>query len=324
MQATVNKQVTPDPPSRCQVLVTLFLASRPKFLTASAAPVLVGTALGYAAAGSLQLHLFILAALAIMALHAGANIANDYFDHLSRNDWLNTNVTPFSGGRRFIQQGVMSPGATLLASLFFLTLGCAVGCVILLLTGSVFILLLGLVGLVGGFFYTAPPVKLGYRGVGEIIIGILFGLLPVYGSYYLQAQVIDITPLIPGLIVAILILLVILINEFPDREADAAVDKKTLVVVFGIPCCTWIYRIALIATYFLAAAYTLIHKPFLWAGVIYLLTLPVAIVAVKFANSSDLAKPSKTQHRASAVTILLHLLGSVAMAAGFVISALSG
>jgi len=82
-------------------LVILLLASRPKFLTASAAPVLVGSALGYATTDTFQPVLFILAMLAIMALHAGANIANDYFDHTSGNDWLNRNPTPFSGGRRW-------------------------------------------------------------------------------------------------------------------------------------------------------------------------------------------------------------------------------
>ena len=62
-------------------LIILFLASRPKFLVASAAPVLVGSAAGFAAVGLFQQYLFLLALIAIMALHAGANIANDYFDH---------------------------------------------------------------------------------------------------------------------------------------------------------------------------------------------------------------------------------------------------
>ena len=77
---------------------------RAPFFTASIIPVLVGTALAYATAGIFQPLLFILALLAIVSLHAGANMANDYFDHLSRNDWINRNVTPFS---RLVQ---VSPG----------------------------------------------------------------------------------------------------------------------------------------------------------------------------------------------------------------------
>jgi 1,4-dihydroxy-2-naphthoate octaprenyltransferase len=302
-------------------LFILFLASRPKFLVASAAPVLVGSALGFATTGTFSLYLFILALLAIMALHAGANMANDYFDHTSRNDWLNQNPTPFSGGSRFIQQGILSPKTILLLALIALTAGAAIGILIVLLTRSVFILILGLAGLLGGFFYTAPPIRLGYRSVGEPVIALLFGLLPVYGSYYLQTETIDIIPLLPAVIVGILIFLVILINEFPDVAADAAVNKRTLVVRFGISASVWIYRIALVTSFLVAAVATLIYRPFVFAGLFYLLTLPIAIVAIKAANKDDLLKPG--QHRTSQLTVLLHILGSIALAVGFIIFGLS-
>jgi 1,4-dihydroxy-2-naphthoate polyprenyltransferase len=302
-------------------LFILFLASRPKFLVASAAPVFVGSALGYATAGTFSPYLFILAILAIMALHAGANMANDYFDHTSRNDWLNQNPTPFSGGSRFIQQGILSPKTILLLALLALTAGAAIGIIIVLLTRSIFILILGLIGLLGGFFYTAPPVRLGYRSVGEPVIAMLFGLLPVYGSYYLQTKTIDIIPLLPAVIVGILIFLVILINEFPDVAADAAVNKRTLVVRFGIPASVRIYRIALIASYLVAALATLIYRPFVFAGLFYLLTLPIAVVAIKAANKEDLLKPGR--YRASQLTVFLHILGSLALTVGFTIFGLS-
>ena len=302
-------------------LFILFLASRPKFLVASAAPVFVGSALGFATAGTFSPYLFILALLAIMALHAGSNMANDYFDHTSRNDWLNQNPTPFSGGSRYIQQGILSPKTILLLALLALTAGAAIGILIVLLTRSVFILILGLIGLLGGFFYTAPPLRLGYRSVGEPVIALLFGLLPVYGSYYLQTKTIDIIPLLPAVIVGILIFLVILINEFPDVAADAAVNKRTLVVRFGIPASIWIYRIALVTSFLVAALATLIYRPFVFAGLFYLLTLPIAIVAIKTANKEDLLKPS--QYRASQLTVFLHILGSLALTVGFIIFGLS-
>lgn len=303
-------------------LLTFFLASRPKFLVASAAPVLVGSAMAFATAGTFSPHLFILAILAAMALHSGANSANDYFDHTSRNDWLNQNPTPFSGGSRYIQQGILSPETVLLLALLALTAGTIIGIVIVLLTRSVFILILGLIGLLGGFFYTAPPVRLGYRSVGEPVIAMLFGLLPVYGSYYLQTETIDIIPLTPAIIVGILIFLVILVNEFPDVAADAAVNKRTLVVRFGISASVWIYRIALSASYLVAALATLIYRPFVFAGLFYLLTLPIAIFAIKAANKEDLLKPG--QYRTSQLTVLLHTLGSLALAVGFIIFGLSG
>jgi len=301
-------------------LITLFLASRPKFLVASAAPVLVGSAAGFAATGTFQPYLFVLALLAIMALHAGANMANDYFDHTSRNDWLNQNPTPFSGGSRYIQNGTLAPGTILFTAFVALTVGSVIGLIIILLTQSLFILILGLIGLLGGFFYTAPPVRLGYRSVGELVIALLFGLFPVYGSYYLQTAKIDFVLLLPACIVGILIFLVILVNEFPDVTADAAVSKRTLVVRLGVPASVWIYRIALAASFITAAAAMAGYRSMFFAGLFYLFTLPVAIVAIKFVNKEGLTTPG--QYRANQITILLHTIGSLALTAGFITSAL--
>lgn len=301
-------------------LLIIFLAARPKFLTASAAPVLVGSTLGFAIVGTFNWTLFLLALFAIMFLHAGANIANDFFDHLSGNDWANKNVTPFSGGRRFIQQGILSPKATLLTSLLCLTVGTMLGVIILLITQSIFILALGLTGLLGGFFYTAPPVKLGYRGIGEFVIALLFGILPVYGSYYLQTGFIDLAPLPAACITGVLIFLVIFINEFPDLAADAAVNKKTLVVRFGVPVCVRIYRIAVVSTFCIAAAGAFLIRSMFWASILYLLVcLPLGFAAIRFANTPDLSTPGPTQHRVCAITIIFHSVGALALSVGFVI-----
>ncbi len=288
-------------------------ATRPQYLTASAAPVLVGFMAGLSVAGGLHWPLFLLSLLAIMALHAGANVINDYYDHLSGNDWVNANPTPFSGGSRFIQQGVLSPRATLLTGLACLGLGAGMGLVIVAWTGSLFILGLGLAGVLGGFFYTARPIQLGYRGVGEPVIAVLFGLLPVYGSYYLQAGQVDSVPMLPALIVGALIFEVILINEFPDFQADAQVGKKTLVVALGIPASAWIYK-AVLATSFACAAGMLLKAVTFWAGLLYLLTLPVALFAWRAANPADLQVPGRW--RANQLTILLHGLGSLSLALG--------
>jgi 1,4-dihydroxy-2-naphthoate octaprenyltransferase len=298
-------------------LSTLLLASRPQYLGASVAPVLVGSALGYAIAGNFNLGLFILAALSIMALHAAANVINDYFDHLSRNDWVNQNPTPFSGGSRFIQKGLLSPKATLLTGLAYLALGAGLGLMIVALTKSLFILGIGVIGVLGAFFYTAWPVRLGYRGIGEIVIGFLFGILPVYGSYYLQTRSVDLLPLLPAMIVAILIFLVIFINEFPDLPADRQVNKKTMIVALGIPASVTIYRLTLAATYILAAL-MLLHSATFFGGTFYLLTLPLAIFALRSANAQDLVKPGL--YRANQLTILLHNIGSLSLATGLLVS----
>lgn len=295
-----------------------FFAARPAFLTASVVPVLAGSAAGFAVTGTFDWGLFILAVVSIVLLHSGANLANDYYDHISGNDWANKNPTPFSGGSRFIQDGVLSAKTILEMSLFCLAVGAAIGVIIVLLTGSVFILALGVIGCVGGFFYTAPPLKLGYRSLGEVVIGFLFGILPVTGSFYLQAGTFGWLILLPAGIVAILIFLVILINEFADRDADAAVKKKTLVVIFGIGAAVWIYRTALFVSYLAAVAAVFLYRQLFFAGLFYLLTVPIAIAAIRFVNKKDLSVVGRLS--ANKTTILLHLVGGLALAIGFIVT----
>jgi 1,4-dihydroxy-2-naphthoate octaprenyltransferase len=294
---------------------------RAPFFTASLIPVLVGTALGYSTANVFHPALFILALLGMVALHAGANIANDYFDHTSRNDWLNKNPTPFSGGSQLIQQGLLSPKSVLIAAWIALSIGVLIGIVIFLLTRSIFILALGLAGLLGGYFYTAPPVRLGYRTSGELTIGLLFGLLPVYGSYYLQTGTIDLLPLVPGIIVAMLIFLVILVNEFPDAPADHAVNKKTIVVVLGDRPAVWIYRIVLLATFCVAVVAVLFFKAMVFPGLLYLATFPLAALALKALNRDVLQKSGR--YTVNQLTILLHLAGGTMLSLGFLLSGLT-
>jgi 1,4-dihydroxy-2-naphthoate octaprenyltransferase len=302
-------------------LSSLLLVSRPQFLTASAAPVLVGSCIGFAVAGTFNWPLFLLALFGIMALQAGANITNDYFDHLSGNDWANKNITPFSGGSRFIQNGILNPKATFFTGLFYLAMGVTLGFIILLITRSIFILAIGLIGTLGAFFYTAPPFKLGYRGIGEVIIAFLFGILPVYGAYYLQTGRIDMVPMASGCIVGVLVFLIIFVNEFPDLPADASANKKTLIVRIGVPASVWIYRAAVMSTFVFLVAGVFTGRVAFWpTGLYFLFGLPAAVAAMNFINVRDVSTPGPTQHRACAITIIFHLIGSLALAAGFIIA----
>lgn len=299
-------------------LFTWFQELRAPFLTASIIPVLVGTSLAYSTANVFHPILFVLAVLGMISLHTGANIANDYFDHTSGNDWLNKNVTPFSGGSQFIQRGLLSPKSVLVAAWIALSIGILTGIAIFIMTKSFFVLALGLTGLLGGYFYTASPVRIGYRGAGELIIGLLFGLLPVYGSYYLQTRTIDFVPFIPGLIVAMLIFLVILINEFPDYAADSAVNKKTLVVIFGNVVTAQIYRIVLLATFCITIVSMLIFEVMRLPGLFYLATFPLALFILKYLNRDVLSEPKR--HTVNKLTILFHLVGGLMLSLGFLFS----
>jgi len=170
-----------DPTSKQHALaskVSFWLrASRFQFFTASVVPVIVGGATAYWETGTVLWSYWIATLVALVLLHAAANLANDYYDHLSRNDEINIEfISPFTGGSRFIQKQLTSPVSILIAALACLAVGSGIGLILVWLRGWP-ILVLGVVGGLSGFFYTANPLRLGYRGLGEIFIFLDFGIL---------------------------------------------------------------------------------------------------------------------------------------------------
>ena len=299
-------------------IIIWFKELRAPFFTASALPVIVGTAVAYSQTTQFNVILFILALVATVALHAGANIANDYFDHISGNDRLNENKTPFSGGSRLIQQNLLTAGEVIVGAWIALFIGASIGLVIVIVTKSFFLLLLGAIGLLGGYFYTATPLKLGYRTAGEITIGLLFGILPVYGAYYIQTGTIDFVPFLPALIVAVLIFLVIFANEFPDFEADKAVGKKTLVVTLGIKNAANFYKATLIMLCVLIVSYSVVYLNALASAVLLIPT--VILIAICFRNADAGKLAQKGYADLSKSTILLHTAGCIALVAVILVS----
>jgi 1,4-dihydroxy-2-naphthoate octaprenyltransferase len=154
------------------------------------------------------------------------------------NDWegdrINDRFNRFSGGSRVLVEGELPPGVSL-----FLGLGCLAGAIITGLciyfkyhTGP-WTLLLGSLGLFFGFSYTGKPFAWSSRGLGEILIGFCYGWLPIATGFYLFTGFFSPSILLLSIPVGLSIFNVILINEFPDEEADRAVGKRNLVVRFG-------------------------------------------------------------------------------------------
>jgi len=91
----------------------------------------------------------------------------------------------------------------------------------------------GLAGIILSYFYTAPPLRIGYRGFGEIIVFLICGPLSVIGTYFLFTGMITLKSVLLSIPIGLLIFSILFINEFPDYEADKAVNKRHLVVRMG-------------------------------------------------------------------------------------------
>jgi 1,4-dihydroxy-2-naphthoate octaprenyltransferase len=208
-------------------------ASRAPFLSASLVPVLLGALAARYRTGSFNLTSFLATLGGIACIHLGANLANDYFDHKTGCDMQNPDPTPFSGGSRVIQDGLISSRAIMAASAAFFVAGAAFGLYLNGLVRGNAVLLIGLTGIAGGLFYTALPVKLSYRGLGEVAVFFCFGPLLVAGSYLVQAGRLDFWVFAVSVPAGLLVLAILLVNEVLDVEWDRRGGKNTLVVALG-------------------------------------------------------------------------------------------
>jgi 1,4-dihydroxy-2-naphthoate octaprenyltransferase len=256
---------------------TFILATRLPFLTATFVPVLLGLAIaGYNGAGNFNWWLAALTLVGAAAIHIGLNVANDVFDALSGADDANVNPTQFSGGSRVIQYGLVTLRQMSAISIAAYAVGAATGVYLLAVRWSPELLAIGVAGLLLSVFYTAPPLRLVHRGLGELTTALGFGPIMVLGAYVVQTRELAWEPFVASMPVAIFIALILYVNEIPDRTSDAVAGKRTLVVRWSRDTVTTMFLASVVAAYAvlaIAAITRLIPLPTLLA----LLTLPLAL-----------------------------------------------
>jgi 1,4-dihydroxy-2-naphthoate octaprenyltransferase len=321
---TANPKNTPAEPSVEQLggsdlsslLRRLLLATRPAFLTASVLPVLVGTSWGYKVAGALDWTALLLALASIVFIHAAANVLNDVFDDLGGSDRNNDErIFPFTGGSRFIQNGVMSVRQMAVWGGVLLILGMAVGAALVAHKGMV-VLLLGLVGVALGLLYSIPPVQLNARGLGELAVGAGFGILPVTGAAWLQSGISIVGALVLSLPIACWVMAILLMNEVPDLKADQAVGKHTLVVRLGLSRTRLLYLLVQLLAFAVLAVAVSLGMLQGAAGLIPGIVLLLAALYAAFGIGAGTARLT----RSIQLTLMIHMLGGVWLAAWILLS----
>lgn len=200
-----------------------FLAARPKTLAAALIPVGTATALCYSE-GHGRWQPALLCALFAALMQVAANFINDLFDFLKGTDKPDR-----LGPERACAQGWISPQAMKRGIAIVLILAITVGCALLPYGGAV-LLGIGVACVVFAFLYTT---LLSYMGCGDVLVWVFFGLVPVCGTYYVQA--LQLSPSVWWLATGIGLVAdtLLVLNNYRDREQDAASGKSTLVVVLG-------------------------------------------------------------------------------------------
>ena len=225
---------------------TWIAATRPGFLVVTLATAVLGVALAQACGcGWDPLGAAVSVVLAVLT-HAAANLYNDYGDAVGGSDAVNTTrIAPFTGGSRFIQDGALSPAQVRDAAqvLAILVVG---GGVWLAARSGPGLLAVGLAGALLGWAYSHPGLALMSRGLGEV--GVVLGWwLVVVGADYVQRHAFSSLAAVAAFSPAVLIGAMLLVAEFPDAAADAAVGKQTLVVRWGPAVASVIY-VAMVVT----------------------------------------------------------------------------
>lgn len=240
-QSVAMAAAEPRPEQLTNPLKRYFLATRPPFLLASLVPVLLGLASARAGGVSLDWWTALLTVIGAVVVHAGANVLNDYYDARNGTDEFNQErLFPFTGGSRFIQNGVLSRAQTARFGLLLLCFGMAIGGLLILQSG-IGLFYIGLIGILIAWAYSAPPLALNSRGLGELCIAISFGLLIVAGSDYVQRGAFDPLPWLVAVPYGLLTSSLLYINQFPDRKADQQAGKHHLVVRLGPQRARWGY-----------------------------------------------------------------------------------
>ena len=209
--------------------------ARAQFLPVMISPVLVGTALAWSAQRVFIPLIFALVLLASVLLHLGANAIDDVYDFESGVDVISNNMFPPDfGGWKVLPRGLMTfRRAKLLAYSFFLP-AIAIGLYLAYVSGP-FVLVLGLVGVFFAYFHVAPPLRLGYRGLGLSEVGIFlsFGLFPVVGSYYVQTTAVSILSLVMGIPPGLLTVCVLVNHDQIFFDPYSKGGKRSFTVTVG-------------------------------------------------------------------------------------------
>lgn len=319
-----NTSIKSSPTVKTNSLKAWILAARPKTLTGAAAPVLVGAVLAWATLVGISVDFFpkswiIPSAICLafaLAMQIDANFINDYFD------WKNgADSEERLGPERACSKGWITPNAmktgiiitTIISILFGLPL---------IYYGGIAMLVVGLLCVAGAFFYTT---KLSYRGWGDVMVVLFFGIVPVFFTWFVSTRnfylkglldertvemvyvdfifiifylEVGVVSLISGLAVGLVTNNLLIINNYRDRELDKKNGKRTLVVKWGAKTAEWLYLVngclatigAMLVGSFMRSAFKLGAELNGWNSFPFYLVVPLLFLPFLFSAHRKMVK----------------------------------
>jgi 1,4-dihydroxy-2-naphthoate octaprenyltransferase len=295
-------------------LKTWFLETRPSFLLLVPVCVFTGAAASLYDGYPFRPLYFALAFIGALFAHISVNVLNEYSDYRTGIDFR-TQRTPFSGGSGLLPAGLLKPAQALMLGLGSLTITVAIG-IYFAVIYTWAILPLGIVGVLIILLYTPYLTKL--PGITELVgPGLGFGLM-VLGTYVVQSGDYRVSSVLVSLVAGLLIANLLLINEFPDVEADRPAGRKHLPIIIGRAKSAWVYCVIAVLAYAVIIVGVAIGSLPLWA-LLGLATLPLVVKAMAGALKHHSDMPGLMP--ALEMNVMSVLLTPTLMSVGIIIAA---
>lgn len=295
-------------------------AVRPFSFTASITPMLLGGALAYysqqvGVVGQIEWFFLPLILVCGLLYHAGSNLISDYFDHKYGVDAGDT-----KGSSGVLVQGLLQPAQVYRAGLLLLALGTVLGITFIVSRGW-FAAVLGSIGLLGGYFYCGGPKGYKYFALGDPLVGLLFGPLMVFGSYFCLTGSTDfLFVFLTSLPIGFLVIGILHANNTRDIDHDRRARTITVAGVIGFKASKAYYAGLVILAYAAAFAFVAVGLLPLGALLVVLTLKPAIEVLRKVLTSSD--PHDEKLSMADVATAQLHLGFGVTLIVGTIVSSL--
>ena len=298
----VENTLTAGPePSRLKIWIE---ATRPYSFTASVTPVLIGSVLG-AMDGLFSWGRFSLALFGSLFIHIGTNLVNDYYDHKSGVDTIDS-----KSGSQVIQRGLLTADEVYWGGIATFGIGSLFGLVLVGLCGWP-ILALGIASVLAGYFYTANPLSLAYIALGEATVFVFMGPVIIIGAYYVQREVFSLAPLLISLPVGCMVAAILQANNIRDIEADKEHGKNTLATVISRRAANWELGVLIYGAFVLTGLLVLLgYAP--WPVLLTLLSIrlaiPVVWIVFQTDELQDIVEQSAKLHLEYGVLLIIGML----------------
>ena len=255
-------------------LKEFFMCTRPHSYPASIAPVLFGAtyALGYESKFSILK--FILFLLACLLIQAATNLFNEYYDYKHGLDKVDS-----EGISGSIVKGNLSPKEVMVGALVLYALAFGLGLILTFMT-SVYVLLVGLVCMLAGYFYTGGKYPIAYSPFGEVVSGFFMGTIIITLSFYFQTGYVNADIIVVSLPLFIMIGAILLANNIRDLDNDKESGRRTYAILVGRNNAIKTMAISFIVVYLLNVLF-IVTKYASWWNLLVFVTIPLAIKIIK-------------------------------------------